>query len=190
MTHHRELVDVDLEEHGVGEPGGHRLDRRLDGAARPAPGSGEVYDHLRKQKDQIKRRLPVRLEDDVVLTNDRYTSLLDWVWDCQLLAHSSAEWTAMTADSPSSAVDCLEKRLPISRLSAVLATMMQTGVRVSTIYIYSAAQIFTLKLGDTIRQCAVSDSLSICTKNSMPTKGGNKWVIMNNMIKHSKVNIE
>lgn len=44
-----ELIDVDLEEDGVGELGGHRLERRLDRPARPAPWRREVDHHLNRQ---------------------------------------------------------------------------------------------------------------------------------------------
>jgi hypothetical protein len=43
---YRELVDVNLDEDGIGEAGGQLLEGRLDEAAGPAPGRREVDHHL------------------------------------------------------------------------------------------------------------------------------------------------
>ena len=52
---YRELVDVDLDEDGVGETGGQFLEGRLDEAAGPAPGRREVDHHLPSKKRQTTK---------------------------------------------------------------------------------------------------------------------------------------
>lgn len=106
--HHRDLVDVDLEEHRVGVLGGHRLERRLHEAARSAPRRREVDHHLptnpkgknnQRGDREVKRTNHIRLG----FVDHGDTSLLVWEWDSQFWVHSPTEWTAMTAETPSSA---------------------------------------------------------------------------------------
>lgn len=56
---YRELVDIDLDEDGVGEAGGQFLEGWLDEAAGPAPGRREVDHHLpSKERKRTKTRVP------------------------------------------------------------------------------------------------------------------------------------
>lgn len=59
---YRELVDVDLDEDGVGEAGGQLLEGRLDEAAGPAPGGREVDHHL-PSKERKRRNKTLASSD-------------------------------------------------------------------------------------------------------------------------------
>lgn len=114
MMHHRQLVNIDLKENSVSILVGHLPESRLNHAARSAPGRREVDHHLssREETKQHPGYNQPRSKDTIDESIDQlkksvndlglFTSLLVWEWACQFWVHSPSEWTATTADSPSS----------------------------------------------------------------------------------------